>query len=115
MAFVDRGTRTASPLWRRFRRAWAIAGSVAFVAFVLWCLIAYQASAHGHAALVSDAQVTVSRGSASWTFTPSRQRDRRGNLLFLPGALVDPVAYAPLLHAVGPRSPRCSPVNQCPA
>ena len=90
----------ASPLLQRIRRVWAILGSVAFVGFVLWCLIAYRAAPSAQAALVSDSLVTISQGPNSWTFTPAHPRDPPVRVLFLAGALVDPTAYAPLLHQV---------------
>lgn len=90
----------ASSFLRRIRRIWAILGSVAFVGFVLWCLIAYRAAPTARAALVSDSLVTVTQSDDHWTFVPAHRRDPRVSLLFLSGALVDPVAYAPLLHAL---------------
>jgi pimeloyl-ACP methyl ester carboxylesterase len=87
------------PLLRRLRRIWAIAGSLALVGFVLWCLLAYRASATATAALASDSLVTVTSLATRWVFAPTHLREPRINLVFLPGALVDPVAYAPLLHA----------------
>jgi len=67
---------------------------------VLWCLIAYQASPTAQAGLVTDSLVTVGRGQGWSSFTPARPREPPVRLLFLSGALVDPEAYAPLLHAL---------------
>jgi hypothetical protein len=43
-------------------------------------------------------QVAQTRGS--WTFTPKGPRAQLTSLLFFPGAVVSPVAYAPLARAV---------------
>ena len=90
-----------SGLWRKVRRIWAICGSIALVVFVSWSLIGFRANASATRAMQGDAQVQVHAGTDSWQFvpvtplaTPHRQ------LLFFPGGLVDPVAYAPLAHAL---------------
>lgn len=89
-----------SRLLQRIRRIWAILGSIAFVGFVSWCLIAYRASATARAGLISDSLTTVTPGPGHWSFQPTHPRPGGVSLVFLSGALVDPVAYAPLLHAV---------------
>jgi alpha-beta hydrolase superfamily lysophospholipase len=65
--------------------------------FPLWMLIASRATAPARAALSSDGQVTVLRGPHYWAFQPTAEPARAG-LLFFPGAVVDPVAYAPLVR-----------------
>lgn len=79
---------------------WAVLGSAAFVIFTGWSVIAYRASSVAHTALESDAQVQVTRTEDSWTFTPKEGHAHDTALLFFPGALVSPVAYAPLARAV---------------
>lgn len=86
-------------IWARVRRIWVRAGAVALVVFPVWMLLAFRATSHARAALSSDAHVAVSRGSHHWTFEPKAASAGAG-LLFLPGAVVDPVAYAPLLRGV---------------
>jgi pimeloyl-ACP methyl ester carboxylesterase len=83
----------------RFLRAWAIAGSIALVLFLIWNLIAYRASAEARAALVSDRSVQVREGDHYWLFGKDSAVATSG-LLFFPGALVDPIAYAPLARAI---------------
>jgi pimeloyl-ACP methyl ester carboxylesterase len=100
VASTDRRTDLARPLWPLIRRIWATLGSIAFIGFVLWCLVAYRASAEAKAGLNSDALVTVARGDGWWTFSPARPLEPPLTLLFLAGALVDPEAYAPLMHQV---------------
>lgn len=91
---------TRATLLSRIRRVWAIVGSVAFIGFTGWCLIAYRASSDAQSALTSGSGVSVAAAGDGWTFTPASPSEPRVNLLFLPGALVDPAAYAPLLHRV---------------
>ena len=87
-------------LWRRVRRVWITAGLVATAGFAIWSLVAYRASAEARVALVPDAAVAVAHGDGVWSFIP-RRTTRAGTtaLVFFPGALVDPVAYAPLVRA----------------
>jgi pimeloyl-ACP methyl ester carboxylesterase len=75
-----------------------ITGGTAGAIFVVWSLLAYRATPEAHAALNSTAVVDVSEHDGYWRFQP-RQRAAVG-LLFFPGALVDPAAYAPLVRAV---------------
>ncbi len=71
------------------------------IVFAVWSLIAYRASPAAREALASDGLETVTQGPGSWSFTPAPDRVVPGaRLLFFPGALVDPVAYAPLARAV---------------
>jgi pimeloyl-ACP methyl ester carboxylesterase len=71
-------------------------GVSATVVFAGWSLLAYRASDRAKEALRGDPAVRVTRGDAHWLFSPAaRERDAIG-LLFFPGALVDPAAYAPL-------------------
>jgi alpha-beta hydrolase superfamily lysophospholipase len=67
--------------------------------FITWSLLAYRAQGpERRTALESDARVTVTAADGYWTFTP--RASARAGLIFFPGALVDPVAYAPLVHAI---------------
>ena len=93
---MDRGR-----LWRRIRRAWVTLGLTATVVFVGWSLVAYRASSDARAAIVPDAVVDVRRDDGGvWHFTPRRAAAASSPVLVLfPGALVDPVSYAPLARA----------------
>ena len=97
-------TVPASP-WRRrlatVRRVWVTTGATAGAIFILWSLLAYRASGDARAALTSSPSVSVSQQDGYWRFQPQRRSEV--GLLFFPGALVDPVAYAPLLRAVAER------------
>ncbi|MBL9138916.1 MAG: hypothetical protein JNK85_23810 [Verrucomicrobiales bacterium] len=89
-------------VWQRVRRLWAALGSVVFVGFTVWCVIAYRATDEGRQALATGADgVTVTRGEAHWRFTPaSGQPNHPVGLVFFAGSMVDPAAYAPLARAV---------------
>ena len=85
--------------WRRVRLVWVTLGISATVVFVTWSLIAYRASAEAHAAITSDSTVAVDHSEGVWKFTPRKLSRSAPALVFFPGALVDPVAYAPLTRA----------------
>jgi pimeloyl-ACP methyl ester carboxylesterase len=85
--------------WRsRIHRAWVTTGSVAGIVFVTWSLLAYRAMGSAYAALESTPTVAVESHNGYWRFKP--QQAASVGLLFFPGALVDPVAYAPIARAV---------------
>ena len=87
-------------LWRRIRRVWITLGLAATGVFVIWSLIAYRASAAARTALQPDTAVAVEYGDGIWSFVPRRPTNAGvPALVFFPGALVDPVAYAPLVRA----------------
>jgi pimeloyl-ACP methyl ester carboxylesterase len=87
-------------IWRRVQRVWITLGISATLVFTAWSLIAYRASGAARDALRSDASVTVAREATSLAFAPAGRRPRADvGLLFIPGSLVDPVAYAPLARA----------------
>lgn len=85
--------------WRQIRRVWVTGGATAGVLFIGWSLLAYRASAVAYAALASDDAVTVTKEDGYRRFAPTAGGDKAG-LLFFAGALVDPVAYAPMARAV---------------
>lgn len=83
-------------VWRRVSQVWIALGLLATVVFVGWSLVAYRASADARAAMKPDATVSVAHAGGIWRFVPAAlpSADRTA-LVFFPGALVDPVAYAP--------------------
>ena len=88
--------------WRsRIHGAWVTSGSITGIVFVAWSLLAYRATGAARAALQSTSTVAVESHDGYWRFTPPQPAGV--GLLFFPGALVDPVAYAPLLRAVAER------------
>jgi pimeloyl-ACP methyl ester carboxylesterase len=87
-------------LWRRVRRVWVTLGLGATALFVGWSLIAYRASAAARGAIQSDAATAVRHEDGIWSFVPVLPPTAVvPALVFFPGALVDPVAYAPLMRA----------------
>ncbi len=92
---------SARSVWQRVRRIWIIAGLSATVLFVGWCFFAYRASPEGRDAMASDSRVLVAVQDGFVTFTPTSQTTIVPvGLLFFPGALVEPEAYAPLARAL---------------
>jgi hypothetical protein len=85
-------------VWPIVRRIWIGAGLAFTAVFVTWSVIAYRASAVARAALRSDASVAVAHFDGYWAFDPKAPSST--GLLFFAGALVDPVAYAPLARVV---------------
>ena len=87
-------------IWQRIRQVWITLGLLVTVAFVGWSLVAYRASAVATAATRPDSAVAVQHRDGVWFFEPTAPPDSGAPaLVFFPGALVDPRAYAPLLRA----------------
>jgi pimeloyl-ACP methyl ester carboxylesterase len=82
------------------RRIWIAFALGTTTVFCLWSLIAYRASAAARAADASNSPVQVTRDGAIRRFVPTTGANPDVGLLFFPGALVDPVAYSPLMRAV---------------
>ena len=85
-------------IWPVIRRIWATLGIAGTVIFAGWSLLAYRANDEAHAALGGDATIVVTEEDGLWRFYPTGPRAEVG-LIFVPGALVNPVAYAPLVRA----------------
>lgn len=84
--------------WRRPRRLFRLAWLLLGVGFLLYLGWSYRASGVDPALLASDDAVEVVEDSERIVFRPRRQR--AAALVFLPGAMVDPHAYAPLARGV---------------
>jgi predicted alpha/beta-hydrolase family hydrolase len=92
--------------WPRIRRIWIGVGLSAAFIFFAWSLVAYRADEVGRTAAISDSAVRVAREDGNWIFQPANATPSAPTLVFFPGALVDPRAYAPLarhLAATGRR------------
>jgi alpha/beta superfamily hydrolase len=85
-------------IWPIVRRIWITTGLVFTAVFVTWSLFAYRSSSEARAALQSDERVTIAHHEGHWAFDPSSPST--AGLIFFAGALVDPVAYAPLARAI---------------
>jgi pimeloyl-ACP methyl ester carboxylesterase len=78
---------------------WALTGTIALLGFAGWSGIAFRASAEAWQALDTDGAVQVAYGDGAWQFLPRRRPSRPAGLVFFPGGLVEPAAYAPLARA----------------
>jgi pimeloyl-ACP methyl ester carboxylesterase len=85
---------------QRLKRIWIAAGLTVTVVFVVWSVIAFRAEPVARVAEASDAAVRVEKRDGVRRFIPSARSAATVGLLFFPGALVDPTAYAPLARAV---------------
>src|SRR5688572_5445589 len=98
---MARGPKVRTEGWSRWQKVhyvWTRLGALAGIIFVGWSLIAYRANGQGRAALEPDAKVSVKRADAYWRFDGPNPAPV--GLVFFPGGLVDPVAYAPLVRTV---------------
>lgn len=87
-------------VWPILRRIWITLGLGATAVFVVWSLVAYRANPEARDAATSDSLVTVEHADGVWRFTANDVRSASTTLVFFPGALVDPRAYAPLARSV---------------
>lgn len=85
-------------IWPIVRRVWITAGLVFTAVFVTWSVLAYRSSGEARAALTSDGRLTIAHPDGHWSFDPSAPAT--AGLIFFAGALVDPVAYAPLARGI---------------
>lgn len=82
-------------IWRIVRLTWISAG----LTFTAWMIWSFQAHGVPTGTFESDAAVSVEQVGETWRFIPAGERKAAG-LIFLPGGLVDPKAYGPLVRAV---------------
>lgn len=80
---------------RWLKRAWVAIGLAIFAGI----LAGYQVTGVGDTVLASDSAVTASRDGGQLSFAPARDAPRAG-VLFFPGAMVAPEAYAPLARTL---------------
>lgn len=83
---------------RVIRRLWLVVG----IASLVWLWQSYQAQGLDWRVLENDQAVTVTDLPTSLVFEPTASGGRTA-FIFLPGAMVDPVAYAPMAHALAER------------
>lgn len=106
---TDAGTEDAAPPAPRKRRgrilAWVLGslGALVLVAvagFLLWANIGVMsAEPEALAAVRADPDVTLTDAGAAWVLAPAAA-DSDSGLVFIPGAKVDPLAYAATLVGV---------------
>jgi pimeloyl-ACP methyl ester carboxylesterase len=87
--------RRGRTLRKLFIRTWLALA----VLFILYVWNSYRATGFDQAILSTDSKVNVTDTSDSITFTPAHGAGGAG-LIFIPGSLVDPAAYAPLARSV---------------
>lgn len=87
--------------WQTFRKIWAITGSVVFVLFTLWGVIAYQTWGVDSGLLATDERIEVADTDTAIHFIPKGGAET--GLVFFSGALVDPEAYVPLARRIAER------------
>jgi fermentation-respiration switch protein FrsA (DUF1100 family) len=85
--------------WQRIRRVWIGSGLIFTALFVTWTLLAVRPRSEARAALESDVRVRVTQTDTDITFVPPEHAGSTG-LLFFAGALIDPVAYAPVMRDI---------------
>jgi pimeloyl-ACP methyl ester carboxylesterase len=110
MVELKDATEPPRNLPRRFGRWLLHLYLAAGVATFAGILFGYQASGIENATLRGDDTVKVTRSNGFITFSPTQVSPKVG-LLFFPGALVDPDAYAPLAHAVATQGYRVTIVR----
>ncbi|HKV07868.1 MAG TPA: alpha/beta hydrolase [Thermoanaerobaculia bacterium] len=85
--------------WKTIRRVWITFGIIATILFNGWMLFSSRAQGFDKRILASDERVRVRENSEEIVFEPVGGRAPAG-LIFFPGGMVDPEAYAPLTRAV---------------
>lgn len=85
--------------WPLIRRIWITVGLSVTAIFVGWSLIAYRADPEARAATAPDDAVDVTYADGIGQYNPASP-SKSSTLVFFPGALVDPRAYAPLARSV---------------
>ena len=91
---------TGTALRARIKRIWIAVALTATTVFVTWSVIAFRANEEARDALNSDAAVRVAGFDGGRRFVPTGPAVPGAELLFFPGGMVDPAAYAPLARAV---------------
>ena len=89
---VSRGRR----IWRRVRVVWIALGLAS--PFVMWW--GFNPKDLPPGVLVSGASVEIVRGTETINFRPRPDDPARPGLIFFPGGLVDPEAYAPMARRI---------------
>lgn len=79
----------------RFRKIIRIVWPTAGLLFTVWLWLSFQAQNLPEGVMVSDTAVTVTEANTHIMFQPIGNQATTG-LLFYPGAMVEPTAYAPL-------------------
>ncbi len=101
MAAIGGAVTEIRRTWRVIARIWATLGGLALAGVVAWSWLAYQASDAAQAALSANADVEVTRGAHHWLLSPrAAVAGGKPGVVFFPGGLVAPAAYAPLAQGL---------------
>lgn len=93
---TEPGRRSRRWTFRKvFFRAWIVLAA----GFLFYLYYSYRASGFPSSVLETDTRVVVTNTAHSITFGPTHQPNRSA-LIFIPGAMVEPTAYAPLARSV---------------
>jgi len=85
--------------WATIHRIWIAWGILVTIVFNAWMLLGRRAQGFDKGILESDARVAVASTPEWLSFTPAGTVESTG-LVFFPGGMVDPRAYAPLAHSL---------------
>lgn len=83
----------------RFRKIIRIIWPLAGLAFMIWLWLSFQAWNLPEGVMDSDTAVTITETRQTITFQPADSPSTTG-LIFYPGAMVEPTAYAPLARTM---------------
>jgi pimeloyl-ACP methyl ester carboxylesterase len=83
----------------RFRKVVRIVWPLAGLTFMVWLWLSFQARNLPEGVMNSDTAVTLTETDTQITFQPTSSQSATG-LLFYPGAMVEPTAYAPLARTL---------------
>ena len=83
----------------RFHKVVRIVWPLAGLTFMVWLWLSFQAQDLPEGVMDSDTAVTINETSQSITFQPTDSQATTG-LIFYPGAMVEPIAYAPLARTM---------------
>jgi hypothetical protein len=83
----------------RFRKVIRIVWPTAGLLFTVWLWLSFQARNLPEGVMLTDTAVTITETKTYIRFQPTSDQQTIG-LLFYPGAIVEPTAYAPLAHTL---------------
>lgn len=83
----------------RFHKVVRIVWPLAGLTFMAWLWLSFQARNLPEGVMDSDTAVTITETDTQITFQPTSNQQTTG-LLFYPGAMVEPTAYAPLARTL---------------
>ena len=83
----------------RFHKVVRIVWPLAGLTFMVWLWLSFQARNLPEGVMDSDTAVTITETNTHITFQPTTNQSATG-LLFYPGAMVEPTAYAPLARTL---------------